>query len=114
MDDNTTLKIGLFAIIFIGIIAIGLSMNHNKVNVRNAEESYLASLQKIDSLNNVIDSLQTEIFVIEDGCDYREHRYEAALVEYELSVSYLKQFHPRAYKDVNRIIGMKQRYQKLD
>jgi hypothetical protein len=114
MDDNTTLKIGLFTILFIGFIAVGLSMNHNKVNVAKAEESYLASLQKIDSLENVIDSLQTEIFVIEDGCDYREHRMEAALFEYDLGLSYLKEFHPKAYKDMNRIVGMKQRYQNLD
>ena len=114
MDDNTTLKVGLFTILFIGIIAVGLSVNHNNVNIRKAEEAYSTSLQKRDSLQNVIDSLQTEIFVIEDGCDYREHRYEAALVEYELSVSYLKRFHPKAYKDVNRIIGMKQKYRSLD
>ncbi len=88
MDTNTTYKIGLFTLLFIGIIAVGLSMNHSKVNITKAEYSYLASLQKQDSLKNVIDSLQTEIFFLEDGCDYKEHRYEDILFEYELGISY--------------------------
>ena len=110
MDSNTTYKIGLFTILVIGFIAVGLSMNHSKVNITKAEESYLKSLHTQDSLKNVIDSLQTEIFFVEDGCDYREHRYEDALFEYELGLSYLKDYHPKAYKDFNRIIGMKERY----
>jgi hypothetical protein len=110
MDSNTTYKIGLFTILVIGFIAVGLSMNHSKVNITKAEESYLTSLHKQDSLKNVIDSLQTEIFLLEDGCDYREHRYEDVLFEYELGISYLKDYHPTAYKDFNRIIGMKERY----
>jgi hypothetical protein len=112
MDSNTTYKIGLFAILIIGFVAVGLSMNHSKVNITKAEESYLESLHKQDSLKNVIDSLQTEIFFVEDGCDYREHRYEDVLFEYELGLSYLKDYHPKAYKDFHRIIGMKERYSK--
>jgi len=58
----------------------------------------------------VIDSLQTELFILEDGCDYREHRYEDVLFEYEFGISYLKDYHPKAYKDFHRIIGMKEKY----
>lgn len=65
---------------------------------------------KIDSLNNMIDSLQTEIFYLEDGFDFKEHRYEDVIFEYELGLSYLKDYHPNAYKDFHRIIGMKERY----
>ncbi len=108
MDSNTTYKIGLFTILFIGFIAVGLSMNHNKVNVAKAEESYLASLQKKDSLENVIDSLQTEIFVLEDGCDYKEHRYANVIDEYEMGIEYLRNHHPIAYKDFNKFITRKQ------
>ncbi len=110
MDSNTTYKIGLFTILVIGFIAVGLSMNHSKVNITKAEESYLTSLQKRDSLENVIDSLQTEIFMLEDGFDYKEHRYENVINEYEIGLSYLKDYHPTAYKDFHRIIGMKERY----
>jgi len=110
MDSNTTLKIGLFTILIIGIIAVGLSMNHSKVNITKAEESYLTSLQKRDSLQNVIDSLQIEIFSIEDGFDYKEHRYEDVVFQYELGLSYIKDYHPNAYKDFHRIIAHKERY----
>ncbi len=110
MDSNTNLKITLFLILIIGFIAVGLSMNHSKVNITKAEESYLTSLQKRDSLENVIDSLQTEIFMLEDGFDYKEHRYENVINEYEIGLSYLKDYHPTAYKDFHRIIGMKERY----
>jgi hypothetical protein len=108
MDSRTTYKIGLFTILFIGIIAVGLSMNHSKVNIKKAEESYLASLQKRDSLETVIDSLQTEIFVLEDGCDYKEHRYENVIDEYEMGMDYLKKHHPTAYKDFNKFVARKQ------
>lgn len=65
---------------------------------------------KEDSLNNVIDSLQTEIFYLEDGFDEKEHRYEDVINEYEIGLSYLKDYHPAAYQDFHRIIGMKERY----
>jgi hypothetical protein len=110
MNTDTSYKIAIGIILIMGIIAIGLSLNHTEVNITKAEQSYLTSLQKQDSLKNVIDSLQTEIFVTEDGCDYREHRYEDVLFEYELGLSYLKEYHPNAYKDFHRIIGMKERY----
>ena len=110
MDSNTTYKIGLFTILVIGFIAVGLSMNHSKVNITKAEESYLTSLQKRDSLQNVIDSLQIEIVMLEDGFDSKEHRYENTLFEYELGLSYLKDYHLNAYKDFHRILGMKEKY----
>lgn len=112
MDSNTTYKIGLFTILIIGIIAVCLSVNHSKVNITKAEESYLTSLEKKDSLQNVIDSLQTELFMLEDEFDFKEHRYEDVIFEYELGISYLKDYHPKAYKDFHRIIGMRGSYTK--
>ena len=91
-------------------IAVVLSLNHSKENISKAEKSYLIKLEKIDSLQNVIDSLQTEIFFLEDGFDNKEHRYEDIMFEYELGLSYLKDYHPKAYKDFHRIIGMRERY----
>ena len=38
---------------------------------------------KVDSLNLLIDSLQTEIFYLEDGFDHKEHIYEQALYDCE-------------------------------
>ena len=65
---------------------------------------------KADSLQNVIGNLQSDIKILEDGFDSREHRYEDILLDYEIGLSYLKDYHPIAYKDFHRIIGMRERY----
>jgi hypothetical protein len=65
---------------------------------------------KADSLQSVIDSLQIDIKISEDGFDARESRYEDVIHEYEIGLSYLQDYHPTAYKDFHRIIGMKERY----
>ena len=115
MDTNLSLKIGLFTILITGIIMVGLTMNHNKENITKAEQSYLVKLEQVDSLKNVIDSLQTELKFQADGFDSRETRYEDVISEYEIGLSYLKDYHPKAYKDFHRIIGMRERYsRKLD
>jgi hypothetical protein len=94
-------------------IAYGLSRNESeKPIVAMSRENYEIQTHTIDSLKNVVDSLQSEIFIVEDGCDYREHRYEDVIDEYELGLSYLQDYHPKAYKDFHRIIGMKERYSK--
>jgi hypothetical protein len=65
---------------------------------------------KTDSLQNVISNLQSEIYILEDGFDIKEHRYEDIIGEYELGLSYLKDYHPIAYKDFHRMVGFKERY----
>jgi hypothetical protein len=110
MKDNTLPSI-LVLIALIILIAYGINKDKSErpiVAITNAK--YEIKTRTIDSLTNVIDSLQTEIFVIEDGCDFKEHRYEDIIFEYELGISYLKDYHPKAYKDFHRIIGMKERY----
>jgi hypothetical protein len=116
MNTNTTLKITLGTILIVGIIAItivsiGFSMNNkDKPVVAMSRENYQIQTHTIDSLTRVVDSLQTEIFAIEDGFDFKEHRYEDVVFEYELGLSYLKDYHPKAYKDFHRIIAHKERY----
>jgi hypothetical protein len=111
MNTNTSLKIGLGTILIVGIIVVGLSMNHrDKPVVAMSRENYQIQTHTIDSLTRVIDSLQTEIFSLEDGFDYKEHRYEDVVFEYELGLSYLKDYHPKAYKDFHRIIAHKEKY----
>jgi hypothetical protein len=111
MDTNTKLKITLFAILVVGIVVVGLSMNQkDKPVVALSKENYESKIKTIDSLTNVVDSLQMEIFSLEDGFDSKEHRYEDVLFEYELGISYLKDYHPKAYKDFHRIIGMREEY----
>ncbi len=108
--DNVLRYSPIILFVSILLLALGFSVNHSKENITKAEESYLSSLQKQDSLKNVIDSLQTEIIMLEDGFDSKEHRYEDVIFEYELGLSYLKDYHPTAYKDFHRIIGMRERY----
>ena len=116
MDTNTKLKITLGTILIVGIIAmtivsIGFSMNNkDKPVVVISKENYTNQTHTIDSLTRVVDSLQTEIFTIEDGFDFKEHRYEDVVFEYELGLSYLKDYHPKAYKDFHRIIAHKEQY----
>jgi hypothetical protein len=98
-------------VLLIIIIAYGLSRDKSNPSVAIVNsKDYKFKPYSIDSLNNVIDSLQTEIFMLEDGFDSKEHRYEDVIFEYELGMSYLKDYHPKAYKDFHRIIGMRERF----
>ena len=110
---NFIKAISVVLVIAIIGIAYGLSTNESeKPIVAMSRENYQIQTHTIDSLKNVVDSLQSEIFIVEDGCDYREHRYQDVIDEYELGMSYLEDYHPNAYKDFHRIIGMKERYSK--
>ncbi len=110
MDDNTTYKVGIGLLLLIGIIAVGLSMNHTKENITKAEVSYLELLHKQDSLQSVINDLQSELEMQEKGFSNKEERYEDILFEYEYGVERLKETHPSAYKEFHRIIAFKERY----
>jgi hypothetical protein len=112
MDTNTIYKIGLFASVVTVFIAIGLSMNHTKVNITKAEESYLTSLQKRDSLQHTIDSLQLEIKLQGDGFDYKELRYDETIFRYELGIEHIKHYHREAYEEFVRISQFKERYDR--
>jgi hypothetical protein len=100
-------------ILFVSILllAVGLSVNHEeKPVVAMSRENYAIKQRMIDSLIVANDSLQTEIFMLEDGFDSKEHRYEDVIFEYELGMSYLKDYHPKAYKDFHRILAHKEKY----
>jgi uncharacterized membrane protein len=110
---NFTKTISVVLVILVIGIAAAFSINErDKPVVAMSRENYQIQTHTIDSLTRVVDSLQTQIFITEDGCDYREHRYENVIDEYELGMSYLEDYHPTAYKDFHRIIGMKEKYSK--
>lgn len=67
---------------------------------------------KEDSLREVINDLQSELDIAEDGWDKKEQRYEDILFEYEYGIDYLKHNHTNAYRDFHRIIGYKERYSR--
>jgi hypothetical protein len=116
MDMDKILKIVLGTILIAGIIAItivsiGFSMNNkDKPIIAMGIENYEIQTRTIDSLHNVIGNLQSDIKILEEGFDSREHRYEDVLLDYEIGLSYLKDYHPTAYKDFHRIVGMRERY----
>jgi hypothetical protein len=97
-------------VLVIGIIAAQPLYEDKKPIVAMSRENYEIQTHTIDSLQNVIGNLQSEIHILEDGFDTKEHRYEDVLFEYELGLSYLKDYHPTAYKDFHRIVGFKERY----
>ncbi len=97
-------------VLVIGIIAAQPLYEDKKPIVAMSRENYEIQTRTIDSLQNVIGNLQSEIHILEDGFDSKEHRYEDVIGEYEIGISYLKDYHTNAYKDFHRIIGMKERY----
>jgi hypothetical protein len=103
--DNMKILLA-FAIGFIGFQLLF----HLVIKPNNTAPEPITIECKADSLQNVIGNLQSDIKMLEDGFDSREHRYEDVLFEYELGLSYLKDYHPTAYKDFHRIVGMRERY----
>jgi hypothetical protein len=75
--NDKIFKIVIYLLLLIGFIEICYELNKNNLKHQSVQN------HKIDSLNKVIDSLQTEIFYLEDGFDHKEHIYEQALYDCE-------------------------------
>ena len=117
MDTNIKLKITLGTILIVGIMGMvyGLSIkDEDKPIVAMSKQKYKIQTRTIDSLVRVVDSLQMEIVSLEDGFDYKEHRYDDVIFQYELGLSYLKDYHQNAYRDFHRFLAHKERYSKKD
>ena len=117
MISNRNFKIANGVVLILLIIAI--SYLYNKSGYKKSidiitKDNYANQTHTIDSLQNVVDSLQIKIFSLEDGFDYKEHRYEDTIFQYELGLSYIKDYHPNAYKDFHRFLAHKERYSKQD
>ena len=114
MDTNFKLKVALGVTLITGITVLyGVSLRSRQSTQQLPTTSHYDELVlRVDSLENVVDSLQTEIQFNEDAFDTKESRYEDIISEFEMGLSYLKDYHPAAYKDFHRIIGMKERYSR--
>ncbi len=97
-------------VLVIGIIAAQPLYEDKKPIVAMSRENYEIQTRTIDSLQDVIGNLQSKVHMLEDGFDTKEHRYEDIIGEYEFGLSYLKEYHPKAYKDFHRVVGFKERY----
>jgi hypothetical protein len=113
MNFTKTISVVL-TIVVIGI-SYELSRNESeKPIVAMSKQNYEIQTHTIDSLARVVDSLQIEIVSLEDGFDYKEHRYDDVIFQYELGLSYLKDYHQNAYRDFHRFLAHKERYSKKD
>lgn len=113
MDSNTTYKIGLFTILIIGIIAVGLSMNYKtKPVIAMSKENYEIQTHTIDSLQTKIDSLEMEFQSQAQKFDNKEKEYEQILFEYELGIDRIKNYHPKVYEDFHRILAYREDYSR--
>jgi hypothetical protein len=106
-NRNNLLLILLIAVVI--LLSWGLTENFNRLSAPAEISTHVC---KEDSLKNVIESLQNEITMLEDGFDFKERRYEEILFEYEFGIDHLKNYHPEAYKDFHRIIAHKERFSK--
>lgn len=106
--NNFTNTVGIASIVAILLFAV------SKCTSDVIIEPMATSSTKVDSLQNVIDSLQIEIEIQNKGFDSKEHRYEDVLFEYEFGIDYLEKYHPEAYRDFHRIIGFKERFRRED
>jgi hypothetical protein len=73
---NNILMITLVAVII--LLSWGLSYNH-----KTEIQVVVPNVCKEDSLRKVIDSLNTELEILNDGFDYKERRYEEIIYELE-------------------------------
>jgi hypothetical protein len=69
-------------------------------------------ISQIDSLQNVIDSLQAELESQAQTTDSKEKKYKEILFEYELGIDRIKNYHPRAYEDFHRILAYREDYSR--
>lgn len=108
MENRNNILLPLLVIVVI-FLAWGLTKNFNEQNQVVMSQTHIC---KEDSLQSVINNLQSELQMEEDGWDKKESRYEDVLFEYEYGVSHLKHSHPEAYREFHRIIGFKETYSR--
>lgn len=113
MDKNTSYKIKLFTILVIGIIAVGLSSYYKDTPVVTISKlNYENQSHTIDSLQNVISSLEVEIESQAQRTDSKEKKYKEILSEYELGIDRIKKYYPNVYEDFHRILAHKEDYSR--
>ena len=109
MDTNTKLKTILFVILVLGIAA---ELNTDKPVVAMSKSNYEIQTRTIDSLQNVVDSLHTELDSQAKMTDSKEKKYKEILFEYEFGIDRIKNYHPRAYEDFHRILAYREDYSR--
>ena len=63
---------------------------------------------KSDSLQSVIDSLNSEFSIERDGWENKEKRYENIIFHYQYGLGYIKDYDPATYKKIIRIAMLRE------
>jgi len=92
---NNILMITLVAVII--LLSWGLSNNYK--TYKTEIQVVTPNVCKEDSLQKVIDSLNTDLEILNDGFDYKEQRYEEII--YELEQKYKHKVPLNKYSPVN-------------
>ena len=104
-NKDTVIRLLVGVIIIMALFTIAFNKPHDQIAPPPANH-----VCEDDSLRSVIYDLKSNIEILEDGFDSKERRYEDVISDYEMGLSYLKDYHPNAYKDFHRIIGMREHY----
>lgn len=91
-NTNNILMITLVAVII--LLSWGLSNNY-----KTEIQVIVPNVCKEDSLRKVVDSLNTELEILNDGFHYKEQRYEEIIYEFEQK--YKQKVPPGKYSPVN-------------
>jgi hypothetical protein len=106
--NNILLPLLITVVIF---LAWGLTKNFNEQNQVVAPQTHIC---KEDSLLKVINQMEVDLEMFDDGWDYKEKRYEEVLFEYEYALDYLDKYHHEAYRDIHRILAHKENFSRRD
>ena len=110
---NFTKVLNVVLVILVIGLAYGLSTNNaDKPIVAMSRENYEIQTHTIDSLQNVVDSLQAELESQAKITDSKEKKYKEIIFEYELGIDRIKNYHPRAYEDFHRILAYREDYSR--
>lgn len=63
---------------------------------------------KSDSLQSVIDSLNSEFSIEREGWENKENRYENIIFHYQYGLGYIKDYDPATYKKIIRIAMLRE------
>lgn len=112
MKINFNTALSIILLILVIVMSYFLSREHSK-NVAPEINPIPADLPaQVILLQNENDSLKNQILIISKEADLKDEKYENIISEYEIGMSYIKDYHPKAYQDFHRLIGMKERYSR--
>ena len=95
-----------FQLLFHFVIFPNVAHSNNNVTPESIE------ISQTDSLQNVIDSLQTELESQAKIIDSKQKKYKEIIFEYELGIDRIKNYHPKAYEDFHRILAYREDYSR--